>query len=199
MSEPKLLTVAELATAVDGRLIGDGSIHIERVTDLSTAGAGEVAYVEDEKFFEAGKSSQASCLIAGAQFVTCIKDLIIEKEFGPALIEVAKPKLAFAQIAELLHPAKRREPFVHESAAIAETADIDLTVFIGPHVSIGEGTRVEAETRIESGVVIGDHVQVGRDCVLHPGVTLYDDVTIGDRVVSTCGGGDRRRWLRLRP
>src|SRR6185437_6240065 len=138
MSEPKLFTVAELATHVGGRLTGDGSIHIERVADLSTAGDGEIAYVEDEKFFEAGKSSQASCLIAPEAFVTSVKGLIVNKEFGPVLIEVAKPKLAFALIAELLHPAKSREPFVHASAVIAEGADIDLTVFIGPHVSIGE-------------------------------------------------------------
>ena len=131
------MTIAELATHVDGRLIGDGSIHIERVADLSTAGAGEIAYLEDEKFFAAGAFSQASCLIAPEKFVSSVKDLIVDKEFGPALIEVAKPKLAFALIAELLHPAKHREPLVHDSAAIAETADIDLTVYIGPHVSIG--------------------------------------------------------------
>jgi UDP-3-O-[3-hydroxymyristoyl] glucosamine N-acyltransferase len=199
MSEPKLLTVAELTTHVGGRLIGDGSIHIERVAGLSTAGAGEVAYVEDEKFFDTGKSSQASCLIAPPQFVASIKDLITEKEFGPVLIEVPKPKLAFALIAELLHPAKSREPFVHASSVIAESADVDLTVFIGPHVSIGEGTRVEAGTRIEAGVVIGDHVRVGRDCVLHPGVILYDDVTIGVRVVLHAGavvGADGFGYVR---
>jgi UDP-3-O-[3-hydroxymyristoyl] glucosamine N-acyltransferase len=199
MPEPKLLTVAKLATHVGGRLIGDGSIHIERVADLSTAGAGEIAYVEDEKFFEVGKSSQASCLIAAPQFVASIKDLIVEKEFGPALIEVAKPKLAFALAAGVLHPPKHREPFVHESAAIAESADIDLTVFIGPYVSIGEGARIEAGTRIEAGVAIGDHVRVGRDCVLHPGVTLYDDLTIGDRVVLHAGvviGADGFGYVR---
>ena len=183
MSESNLTTIAELTTHVDGRLIGDGSIHIERVADISAAGAGEIAYVDDEKFFTAGKASQASCLIAPPEFVAVVDDLIVAHEFGPALIEVAKPKLAFALIAGLLHPQKRREPFVHASAAIAESADIGLTVFIGPHVSIGEQTRIGSGTRIEAGVVIGDHVRVGRDSVLHPGVTLYDDVTIGDRVV----------------
>lgn len=199
MSEPKLLTVAELATHVGGRLIGDGNIHIERVADLSTAGTGEIAYVEDEKFFEAGKSTQASCLIAPEEFVAFVKDLITEKVFGPVLIEVVKPKLAFARTAEVLHPPKRREPFVHESATIAESADIDLTVFIGPHVSIGEHTRIESGTRIEAGVVIGDHVRVGHDCVLHPGATLYDDVTIRDRVVlhaGVCIGADGFGYVR---
>ena len=199
MAETKLLTVAELANHVGGRLIGDGSIHIDRVADVSSAGAGEIAYVEDEKFFETGKSSQASCLLVPNEFVAAVRQLIVEHEFGPALIEVAKPKLAFALIAGLLHPPRRREPFVHESAVIAETTDIDLTVFIGPHVSIGEGTRIGSGTRIEAGVVIGDHVSVGRDCVLYPGVTLYDDVSIGDRVVLHAGvviGADGFGYVR---
>lgn len=199
MSESKLLTVAELATRVGGRLIGDGSLHIEQVADIGNAGAGEIAYVENEKFFETGKSSQASCLIVPAEFVACLKEAIVEHEFGPALIEVARPKLAFALIAELLHPQRRREPFFHSTAAIAESADIDLTVFIGPHVAIGERTRVGSGTRIEAGVVIGDHVRVGTDCVLHPGVTLYDEVTIGDRVVLHAGvviGADGFGYVR---
>ena len=199
MAESKLLTIAQLAAHVGGRLIGDGSIHIERVADISAAGAGEIAYVEDEKFFEAGKTSQAACLIAPTEFVASINDLIKEHEFGPVLIEVAKPKLAFALIAGLLHPQKRPEPFMHPSAVIAESADIDLTVFIGPHVAIGERTRVGSGTRIEAGVVIGDHVRVGRDCVLHPGVTLYDDISIGDRVVLHAGvvvGADGFGYVR---
>lgn len=199
MSETKLLTIAELATHVQGRLVGDGSIHIKRVADIGTAGAGEITYVEDEKFFEAGKASQASCLIAPKEFVASLKDAIIEHKFGPTLIEVAKPKLAFAVIADLLHPQKRREPFLHPSAVIAESGDIDLTVFIGPHVAIGEGTRIGAGTRIEAGVVIGDQVRVGRDCVLHPGVMLYDDVTVGDRVVLHAGvviGADGFGYVR---
>lgn len=199
MSETKLLTISELAHHVAGRVIGDGSIHIAGVADIGAAVTGEIAYVENEKFFEAARSSAASCLIVTKEFVATVKDLIVEQKFGPALIEVAKPKLAFALIAGLLHPPKPREPFVHPSAVIAESAGIDLTVYIGPHVAIGEATRIGAGTRIEAGVVIGDHVRVGRDSVLHPGVTLYDDVTIGDRVILHAGvviGADGFGYVR---
>jgi UDP-3-O-[3-hydroxymyristoyl] glucosamine N-acyltransferase len=199
MADTKLWTIAELNAHVAGRMIGDGNIHIERVAEVGTAAVGEIAYVENEKFFEAGRSSLASCLIVPPAFVDPLKDLIIEHEFGPALIEVSKPKLAFALIAELLHPQKRREPFVHPSAVIAESADIDLTVFIGPHVSIGEQTHVGAGTRLEAGAVIGDHVRIGRDSVLHPGVTIYDEVTIGDRVILHAGvviGADGFGYVR---
>ncbi|HEV7681649.1 MAG TPA: UDP-3-O-(3-hydroxymyristoyl)glucosamine N-acyltransferase [Pyrinomonadaceae bacterium] len=199
MSESKLLTVAELAAEVNGRLIGDGSIHIAGVAELGAAGSGEIAYVEDEKFFAAGKSSRASCLIAPRAFVESLGDLAIEHKFGPALIEVAKPKLAFVMVSEVLHPPKRREPFIHPAAVIAESANIGVMVFIGPHVAIGERTVVGPGTRIEAGVVIGDNVRVGNDCVLHPGVTLYDDVTIGDRVVLHAGvviGADGFGYVR---
>ena len=181
--------VVELARHVGGSVIGDGEILIRRVADLGSAGEGDIAYVEDEKFFGVANASKASCIIVppgGEVQVLC----------G---IEVAKPKLAFALVAGLLHPQKHREPFVHPSAVIAETADVDLTVFIGPHVSIGGGTRVAAGTRIEAGVVIGDHVRVGRDSVLHPGVTLYDNVTIGDRVIlhaGVCIGADGFGYVR---
>jgi len=199
MAEPKLHTIAELSAHVDGRLLGDGAIHIERVAELGSAAAGDIAYVDGEKFFEAALTSGASCLIVPREFVDALRVQTAEKEFGPALIEVTKPKLAFALIAELLHPQKRREPYVHSTAVIAETADIDLTVYIGPHVSIGEHTRIEAGTRVEAGVVIGDHVSVGHDCVFHPGTVLYDDVTIGDRVVlhaGVCIGADGFGYVR---
>lgn len=175
-------------------MVGDGALHVSRVADLETAGAGDIAYVEDEKFFDKARESRATCLIVTREFVSRQKNKSV-----PAFIEVEKPKLAFAFIAEILHPQKRREPFVHDSAAIAETADIDLTVFIGPHVSIGESTRIGAGTRVEAGVVIGDHVSIGRNCVLYPGVVVYDNVTIGDRVTlhaGACLGADGFGYVR---
>jgi UDP-3-O-[3-hydroxymyristoyl] glucosamine N-acyltransferase len=199
MTETKLLTISELATQVGGHLIGDGSIHIARVADLESAGAGEIAYVEDEKFFEAAKCSRASCLIVRKDFVTFLNGPLSAQSSAPALIEVAKPKLAFALIAAGLHPQKRRQPFVHPTAVIAEGADIDLTVYVGPQVSIGEGTRIAAGTRIEAGVSIGDHVTVGRDCVVHPGVVVYDNVAIGDRAIlhaGVCIGADGFGYVR---
>ena len=193
MNETRVFTVADLAEVSGGRIVGDGALHIVRVADLETAGAGDIAYVEDEKFFAKARASQATCLIVSPQFISS------QEESGSTFIEVAKPKLAFALIAEALHPQKRREPFVHDSAAIAKSADIDLTVFIGPHVSIGESARIGAGTRLEAGVVVGDQVNIGRDCVLHPGVVLYDNVTIGDRVIlhaGVCIGADGFGYVR---
>jgi len=116
MSEPRLFTVAELAEVSGGRIVGDGALHIGRVADLETAGPGDIAYVEHEKFFDRARTSRATCLLATDAFVSSQ-----ESESGGTFIEVARPKLAFALIAEILHPQKRREPQVHNSAAIAKS------------------------------------------------------------------------------
>jgi UDP-3-O-[3-hydroxymyristoyl] glucosamine N-acyltransferase len=187
-------TAAELAAFLASPFAGDGTIVIERVASIEAAEAGSLAFVENQKSLEETKSCGASCLIVFS--ITEARQALPQV---PVFIAAAQPKLAFALIAEILHPPKRREPFVHESAAIASTADIDLTVFIGPHVEIGDNTRIGAGTRIEAGVVIGDHVAIGHDCVLHPGVVLYDNVTVGDRVIlhaGVCIGADGFGYVR---
>ena len=181
--------VSELATHVGGSLIGDGEILIRRVASLETAGDGALSYVEDAKFFEAAGASQASCVIvpAGADVKAACR------------IEVAKPKLAFAMVAELLHPAKKRAPAIHPTADIAASAQVDPTVYVGPHVVVGEYARIDAGTRIEAGVVIGANVTIGRECVLHPNVVFYDGVSIGDRVIlhaGVCLGADGFGYVR---
>ncbi len=199
MAETKPLTIAELAARVDGRVLGDGSIQVQQVADLGTAGPGDIAYVDGDKHVELAITSQAACLIVAPAFVGSFKQQIAQGEFPSVLIEVPKPKLAFALIAALLHPQKHREPFVHSSAVIAESADVELSVYVGPNVTIGEGARVGAGTQIEAGVFVGEGVTVGHDCVLHPGVVLYDDVMIGDRVILHAGvviGADGFGYVR---
>jgi UDP-3-O-[3-hydroxymyristoyl] glucosamine N-acyltransferase len=170
-------SVSELSAHVGGRVVGDGNVLIHRVAGLDSAGEGEIAYVEDEKFFEAANKSKASCVIAreGAN----VK--------APCRIEVKKPKLAFALIAEVLHPPKKRAPEIHPSAVIADNAKIGSDVFIGAFVCIGENSIVGAGTQIRAGAKIGDEVKVGKDCVIHPNVFLEDGVTIGDRVILHSG------------
>ena len=170
-------TVSELATSVGGRAIGDGDILIHRVASLESAGEGEIAYVENEKYFEAASASKASCVISPEG-----KDVK-----APCRIEVKQPKLAFALIAAQLHPPKKRDPEIHPTAIIAPNADIALEVFIGAFVCIGENSTIGSGTQIRAGAKIGDNVRVGKDCVIHPNVFLEDGVSVGDRVILHAG------------
>ncbi|HXM35165.1 MAG TPA: UDP-3-O-(3-hydroxymyristoyl)glucosamine N-acyltransferase [Pyrinomonadaceae bacterium] len=189
MLEAKTLSAYELAAHVDGRVVGNGATIVHRVASLEAAGEGDIAYVVDAKFFDAAAASKASCVIvpAGADVKAACR------------IEVPQPKLAFALIAELLHPAKKREPAIHPTAVIADSAVVDESVYVGPHVVVGESTRIGAGTRVEAGVAIGASVTIGRQCALLPNVVLYDGVSIGDRVIlhaGVCLGADGFGYVR---
>src|SRR5687768_13404816 len=94
-------TVAELAELVGGRVVGDGGAVVRRVSSIEAAGEGDLAFVEEEKFFEAARACRASCLLAPEGAAEKFEGLT-------ALIEVARPKLAFALAAEVLHPPAKR-------------------------------------------------------------------------------------------
>src|ERR1041385_1330925 len=175
MSNPT--TVNELASRVDGRVIGDGETQVDSVASLEMAGRSQISYVDNERFFEAAKRSAAACLIVPT---------------GAAIdsrccIEVKNSKLAFAQIGELLHPPKQRTPEIHSSAVIASDAQIGKDVFIGAFVCVGENSSIGDRTQIRAGAKIGDGVSVGADCVIHPNVFVEDGITIGDRVILHAG------------
>jgi UDP-3-O-[3-hydroxymyristoyl] glucosamine N-acyltransferase len=194
-------SASDLAAEVGGDVLGDGSVLIERVAALETARAGEIAYVEDKKFFETARQSNASCLLVTEEFTSSkgSEDELLKGHRSPVLIQVARPKLAFALVANLLQPPRKRDPSIHPTAVIASSADIAPTAYVGPHVSIGENVHIGAGTRLEAGVVIGDEVVIGVDCVLHPNVTLYDGVTLGDRVLlhaGVCIGADGFGYVR---
>jgi UDP-3-O-[3-hydroxymyristoyl] glucosamine N-acyltransferase len=159
------------------------------VAGLDSAREGDITYVEDEKFFAAANKTKASCVItpAGAD----VK--------APCRIDVMNPKLAFALIAEVLHPRKRRAPEIHNSAIIASDAKIGDDVFIGAFVSVGENSVVGDRTQIRAGAKIGDQVTVGSDCVFHPNVFLEDGVTVGNNVILHAGvviGADGFGYVR---
>jgi UDP-3-O-[3-hydroxymyristoyl] glucosamine N-acyltransferase len=175
--ETKEMTVAELAAHVGGRVVGNESVLIKGIASIDSVGEGDIAFVEDSRALESAGESRASCLIVpeGAQVETACR------------IEAKRPRLAFALIAELLHPPKHREPLIHPTANVAASASVERSAFVGARVEIGERTSIGAGTQVHAGVVIGEDVRLGRDCVIHPNVVIYDHVTLGERVILHAG------------
>ena len=190
-SEETGKTVAELAALVGGRAVGDAGARVRRVASLEAAGEGDVAFVEDEKLFEAARACRASCVIVPEGAAQKLEGLT-------SIIEAARPKLAFALAAEVLHPPTRRAPSFRWDA-LAKDMVLGKRVHIAEGASIGEGSTIGDGTQILEGVRVGRRVTVGRECVLHPNVVLYDGVSLGERVVLHAGvvvGADGFGYVR---
>jgi UDP-3-O-[3-hydroxymyristoyl] glucosamine N-acyltransferase len=185
-------TVAELAALVGGRVVGDAGTFVRRVSSIEAAGEGDLAFVEDEKLFEAARACRASCVIVPVGAAGKLEGL-------GSVIEAARPKLAFALAAEVLHPPQRLEAHIHPTAAVSAGAILGEGVYVGASASVGEGAEIGAGTQVHANCVVGRGVRVGRDCVLRPNVVLYDGVTLGERVVLHAGvvvGADGFGYVR---
>ncbi len=177
----------EIADFLSAELVGDGNVEIQRVAALMTASNGEIAFVEKS---DSEVVTNASCLIVPRDFTL---------EISQPCIRTDDPKLAFARLAELLHPPKIRTEQRHPSSVIAETAQVGPNVFVGAFTCIGENSSVGDGTQLRAGARVGDNVTIGSNCVFHANVFIENGCTIGDNVVLHVGvviGADGFGYVR---
>src|SRR5213078_2339748 len=105
-AKPMSSKVSELAALVDGRVLGEGNLAIEGVASLDSTAKGEISYLEDKKLFATAPTTRSSSII-----VPQTSDLDVSCQ-----IKVNNPKLAFAVMANVLHPVKKRASEIHASA-----------------------------------------------------------------------------------
>jgi UDP-3-O-[3-hydroxymyristoyl] glucosamine N-acyltransferase len=168
------MTTQEIADLLSAELTGDGTVPIERVADIAAAGTGDIAFSTSSD----AVSTNASCLLVPEGF---------SGDQQTPIIRVRDPKLAFAIVAEKLHPPKHRKPEVHPTAVISPTARIGEDVFIGAYVCVGDNSEIGDGTHLRAGAKVGDSVKIGTACVLDPGVFIEDNCTIGNNVILHSG------------
>jgi len=179
----------DLASRLECRLEGDGTIEINRVAAIDEAGPGDVTFVANPKYTAAIATTRASAVIARDD----------APAGGCAMLRTDDPYLAFARAVSLFAPAWRPAPGVHPMAAVAADAAIGRDVSIGPFVAVGEGARVGDRTVIFPNVTIGRGAAIGADCVIHSNVAIRERVTIGSRVILQNGvaiGSDGYGFVR---
>ncbi|MEZ5344566.1 MAG: UDP-3-O-(3-hydroxymyristoyl)glucosamine N-acyltransferase [Pyrinomonadaceae bacterium] len=168
----------EIAKLLEGQLIGDEEIEISKISSLERSQNGDLSFLERSSKGTIPENIGASCLLVDENF---------EGSVSSAIIKLKNPKLAFAKIAEILHPPKIRGPEIHKTAVIAENAVIGKDVFIGACCCIGERSEIGDGTQIEAGVKIGDDVKIGTGCSIRQNVFIEDNSVIGDRVILHAG------------
>lgn len=165
----------KIAELVGGELFGDSEIEILCVASLQNAKENEIAFVEKAENLSA---INASCLLVSENF---------DAEIPCSFIKVKNPKLAFAKIAEKLHPFNWRTEQNHETA-IVNSADENIRAhFVGAFVTIGKDCQIGDGTQILDGVRIGNNVTIRKNSIIHPNCIIYDNVEIGDDCVIHAG------------
>ncbi|MBV8380156.1 MAG: UDP-3-O-(3-hydroxymyristoyl)glucosamine N-acyltransferase [Paucibacter sp.] len=175
-------TLAEIAAALGGDLLGDPALRIERIAPLETADAHAISFLANPRYNAQLATSLAGCVIVAAASAEAAAAR------GAALV-VADPYLHFARLTQwwAAHARPAAPATIHASAVVAADAHVEPGVEIGPLAVVESGARIEAGARIGAHCVVGRNARVGADTRLAPNVTLGFDCTIGARCIVHSG------------
>lgn len=165
-------TAAEIASQLQGEVLGDGAIMLKGFAPADRAQSGDLTFAENENYFARAEQSAASAIIAPEIFTSTKK----------TLIRVKDARVAFARVLPLFFPEPTFAPGIHPSAVVAASAKVDPTAHIGPQCVIGENVCVGARSVLQGLNFLGTGTQLGEDVNLFPNVSLYSHTEVGDRV-----------------
>ncbi len=148
------------------------------------AGPGSLSFLANPHYRRQMQSTRATAVLVTSQYAN---DCPVAALIDP------NPYLAYARVAELLHPQTPSASGIHPSAVVARTARVPASAYIGPlaviedDVDIGErafvgpgcivqqGARIGADSRLLLHVSIYPAVQMGERCIVHAGAVIGAD------------------------
>lgn len=175
-SPPRPVPLSAIAAAVGGRLVGVETM-IAGVSSLNEAGAGDLAYLDGDRFIEAARASRASALVVAAEIPDIPRPQVV----------VSDPRYAFVRVVERFFTSPRQPRGVAAEVARGVDVEIGPDASIWPFVTLGDRVKLGARVTLYPGVFIGDGVVVGDDSILYPNVTVREGCVIGRRVVIHSG------------
>ena len=172
------VTLDTVAKAIDGTVVGDGSVEITGVAGIREAQEGDLTFLANPRYEPYLACTHASAIIVAEN----------HRDVGKPLIQNSNPYLAFLKAVRFFQgDAERPSPGVHPSAVVARDVKVDPTSCIGPHVVLERGVSVGARSIIQAGCYVGAGVRIGADTLLYPNVTVREGCEIGDRVIVHSG------------
>ncbi|MPY76621.1 MAG: UDP-3-O-(3-hydroxymyristoyl)glucosamine N-acyltransferase [Alphaproteobacteria bacterium] len=171
------MKLSEVAEALGGELVGDGSIEIVRAVHPAEAeSAADLALAMDKRLAEAlnGCKARAAVLAEGA----AIPDGRLD-----GYILVKRPRYAMAGVTRLFDMPVHAPEGIHPSAVVEPDAEVAKDVRIGPFAYVASGAVVAAGTVLMSHVTVGAGARIGPDSLLHAGARIGERVEIGARAI----------------
>ena len=171
-------SLGELAVRFGMALRGNPELRVSHVATLSQAAVGSLSFLANSRYRRQLGSTRATAVVVGpADLDACPVAALVDPN----------PYLAYAQIAELMHPAGPVVAGIHPSVVVADGARVAPSASVGPLCVIEAGAQVGERVRIGSGCTIQARAHIGDDTQLMPRVTLYPGVRIGERCLLHSG------------
>lgn len=172
------VTLDAVAKAIDGIVVGDGSVEITGVAGIREAREGDLTFLANPRYEAYLDQTRASAVIVADNHRSCAKPLI----------QNANPYLAFLKAVRFFQgEGPRPAPGAHPSAVVAPGAVLAPSASVGPCAVVEAGASIGARSVVHAGCYVGVGAKIGEDCLLYPNVTLREDCELGNRVIVHSG------------
>ncbi|MCP4500050.1 MAG: UDP-3-O-(3-hydroxymyristoyl)glucosamine N-acyltransferase [Deltaproteobacteria bacterium] len=168
--------LADLATALDAQLIGDGDLQVHRVEEPADASQGALTFLSNPRRSSEIFSTGASVFLTDMDFAA-----EHAHEMPCAVLACENRFLAFAHALQLIYAETPKAAIVDDKAVIHEEATLGADVSIGPFSVVGKAVIGDG-ARLAAHVFVDDDVVIGARCHLQPGVVLLKGTRLGDDV-----------------
>ena len=161
-------------SGLDVKVIGDGSISIDKISTIEQAKQNNVTFLANAKY----KKHLLDCS-AGA---VILAESELDAWQGSALV-MSNPYVGFAVVAQILDETPQQAMNIHPSAVVsplakvAENCSIAANAVIEDHAVIAEGVQIGAGCFVGQGTILGSNSRVW------PNTTIYHGVTLGKNCI----------------
>ena len=170
-------TLADVADAVGGKVIGDPRLRLSGVQTLSRAGPEDLSWVADDRRARDARASRAGALIAPSPEAAGDKPCVL----------VRQSVVALAEWLDHWRPRPRVRAGVSRQARVHPSARLGKGVSIAAGATVAAGARIGARSVISTGAFVGEHAQVGEDSILHVNAVVLERCRIGSRCTLHAG------------
>lgn len=170
-------TLQDLATFLEGEVLGDTNLIITGIASLEEAREGEITFLAQSKYVNQAKKTKASAIITAHPIAGIDKPFLITEN----------PYLAYAKTVELFHQHPHPIMGIDKHAILSEGARIGKDVSIYPWVFIGKKVTISDRVVIYPHTTIGDGSFIGEDTTIYSHVSIRENCRIGKRVMIHAG------------
>jgi len=175
---PVPFTLAEIASRLGGRVVGNQDALIRQVGSLERAGPDQITFLSHLRHKGKLAATRAGAVVLGdsAQDLTAIPRIVCEN-----------PYAYFARVSQLFNPVSAPEPGRHPTAQISASAQVAASARVDAGVVVADGARIGERAWIGAGSHVGQGSSIGDDSRLHPSVVVYHECRIGLRAIIHSG------------
>ncbi len=183
------MTVREIASLLDGDIVGNASLEIVGMAKIEDAKAGDLTFLSNPKYEKFIESTAASAIIVSRRL-----EIAKYQKLPPAVIQVEDAYASFVIAIQQFSPRTALvSPGIHSTSVIDPSAKIGKNCAIGAYVVLGKGCVIGDDATIHPGAVLGDGVQLGNGCLIYSHVSIRESCILGKNVIIQPGaviGGD---------